>query len=288
MKKTLIISNDSKIKLLNNNILIENSKGSFDESLESIGLIILDQNSTITTNLINELTTNNISIIVYNKKKLPSSFIIPFYGSINRYRNISKQLKWSTKLKKMITLKIIKNKIKNQENVINEIFMIQNEYKDYLDDINVVNMSKSEAFVARKYFYLLFGTKFNRRDYEDPINHKLNYGYAILAATITTEILSHGYLTELGINHCSKTNNFNLTYDLIEPFRQIVDRYVYKTRELIFDNTYKSSLVELLYLKVRYNGKEYSVLNAIKEYVLSIFKSFETKSENEVGCIEII
>ena len=283
--KTLIISNDSKINLSNNNIVITNSKGSFNESLDCISLIIIYSDSSITTNLINEVISKNIPIIICNNKKLPHAYITPYYGTINRFENISKQIKWNKSKKKEITLSIIKNKIENQEKVIKELLGEKDAYKDYLDSLDIYNMDKCEAFVARKYFYSLFGTSFNRRDLNNEINHKLNYGYAIIASIITIEIVSHGYLTEFGINHHSKTNNLNFTYDIIEPFRQVIDRYVYKTKDKEFNLEYKNNLVLLLYSNIKYNGKDYSVINAIKEYVLSIIKSLNGKSS--IGYIDL-
>ncbi len=283
--KTVFISSDSKLTLSNNNIIIENSNGIFNESLDCISLVIIQSKTTLTTNLINDIVDKSIPIIICNNKKLPNAFIVPYYGTINRFETISKQVNWSIDTKSSVSLEIIKNKITNQEKVIEILFDKKNSYSNYLELIDINNKTKCEAFVARKYFYKLFGSKFNRRD-DNIINKKLNYGYAIIAAVITNEIVSHGYLTEIGINHTAKTNNYNFTYDIIEPFRQIVDIFVYQTKDLEFDNEYKVQLINLLYKEIKYNNKKYTVMNAIKEYVLSIIKALNGKSK--VGFIEIV
>lgn len=284
--KSIIINNDSKIKLSNNNIIIENSKGIFNESLDCISLIIIQSKATLTTDLINETINKDIPIIICSDKKLPNAVILPYYGFFNRFETISKQINWSDEQKQKVSLKIIENKILNQQKVIELLFHKPNAYQNYLDSINIENKTRQEAFVARKYFYKLFGNQFNRRDYDNDINKKLNYGYAIIASIITNEIVSHGYLTEIGINHFAKTNNFNLTYDIIEPFRQIVDMFVYNTKSNEFNTDYKIQLVNLLYNEIVYNNKKYSVMSAIKEYVLSIIKALNGKSK--IGTIEII
>ena len=267
--KSIIINNDSKIKLSNNNIIIENSKGIFNESLDCISLIIIQSKATLTTDLINETINKDIPIIICSDKKLPNAVILPYYGSFNRFETISKQINWG-----------------DEQKVIELLFHKPDAYQNYLDSINIENKTKQEAFVARKYFYKLFGNQFNRRDYDNDINKKLNYGYAIIASIITNEIVSHGYLTEIGINHFAKTNNFNFTYDIIEPFRQIVDMFVYNTKSNEFNTDYKVQLVNLLYNEIVYNNKKYSVMSAIKEYVLSIIKALNGKSK--IGTIEII
>ena len=283
--KTVFISNDSKLTLSNNNIIIENTNGVFNESLDCISLVIIQSKTTLTTNLINDIIDKSIPIIICNNKKLPNAYIVPYYGTINRFETISKQINWSIDSKNSVSLEIIKNKISNQEKVIEILFDKKNCYSNYLKLININNKTKCEAFVARKYFYKLYGSKFNRRD-DNIINKKLNYGYAIIAAVITNEIVSHGYLTEIGINHAAKTNNYNFTYDIIEPFRQIVDIFVYQTKHLEFDNECKVQLINLLYKEIRYNNKKYTVMNAIKEYVLSIIKAMNGKSK--VGFIEVV
>lgn len=225
-------------------------------------------------------------MVINNGSKMPNAYIYPVYGLNSRFKTISDQFSWDEERKKKVALKIITNKISNQEKTIEFLFHKRHAYQDYLNDINTENMDKNEAFVARKYFYALFGSDFNRRDYENEINMKLNYGYAIFVSLITNQIISHGYLTEIGIHHKAKTNNYNLTYDIIEPFRPIVDKYVYLTKDVRFDNSYKKELVQLVYTPVKYNNREYTAINAIKEYVLDILKSLS--SNHNIGIIDII
>lgn len=284
--KSLILNKNCKLSLDNNNIVIENENGKFYESLELIDVIILNNKISLTSSLINKIVDNNVLLIINSDSKLPHAYILPIYGSINRYETINKQILWNKNDKLETSLSIIKNKIENQERIIKFLFHESNAYGDYLLDLKKYTITRNEAFVARKYFYKLFGSTFNRRDRHDEINIKLNYGYAIIAALITNEIISHGYLTEIGINHKAKTNNLNLTYDIIEPFRPLIDLYVYKTKDVIFDNDYKNSLVNLIYEPILYNGKKYTVINAIKEYVLSIIKALNDKTN--IGYIEII
>lgn len=284
--KSLIIDNSASLHLNNNNVIIENDKGAFQESLDVIDIIIINQKTTLSTSLINEIVSKDIPIVINNDSKMPNAYIYPVYGSVSRFKTINDQFNWDKKKKNEVALKIITNKISNQEKTIEILFHKKHAYQDYLNDINATNMEKNEAFVARKYFYALFGSGFNRRDWSNEINKKLNYGYAIFASLITNQIVSHGYLTEIGIHHRSKTNNYNLTYDIIEPFRPIVDKYVFLTKDVKFDNAYKKELVNLVYTSVKYRNKEYTVINAIKEYVLDILKSLS--SNHDIGSIDIV
>ena len=66
---------------------------------------------------------------------------------------------------------------------------------------------------------------FSRTD-ENSINAALNYGYGIILSVFNREIVSNGYITQLGLFHDNMFNQFNLGSDLMEPFRPLVDRKV--------------------------------------------------------------
>ena len=48
------------------------------------------------------------------------------------------------------------------------------------------------------------------------------------------EVCANGYLTQLGIFHNNMFNHFNLSCDLMEPFRVLVDRIVYEMKPTEF------------------------------------------------------
>jgi CRISPR-associated protein Cas1 len=56
----------------------------------------------------------------------------------------------------------------------------------------------------------------------------LNYGYAIIRAIISRTLCLYGFEPALGIHHCNELNNFNLSDDMIEPFRPFIDLVVAK------------------------------------------------------------
>mgnify|MGYP001677126056 CR=1 FL=1 len=96
----------------------------------------------------------------------------------------------------------------------------------------------------------------------------MDYGYAILLSVFNREIVLNGYITQLGIKHINEYNQFNLSCDIMEPFRVIVDWYVYNNRERMFNQEYKYDLINLLNLKVIKNCIFQMPLNCIQaEYL---------------------
>ena len=117
------------------------------------------------------------------------------------------------------------------------------------------------------------------RFYDDGVNAALNYGYTIIVSAIIRNLAVFGLNTYLGIHHNSKINNFNLAYDLLEPYRSVVDKFVYDNKDnicypLSFD--FRKKLIDLLNKEVLHNNKKYTIEYSIGLLIKSYIKSFST------------
>ena len=144
--------------------------------------------------------------------------------------------------------------------------------KTYIEEMEPGDKNNREGHAAKVYFNTVFGIDFTRND-ENTINAALNYGYNILLSCFNREIVSNGYLTQIGLWHSSRFNSFNLASDLMEPFRIIVDRKVLTLNLENFDSHNKYELVSILNGEVRIDSKVSYVNNAIKLYCKSIFEA---------------
>ena len=126
------------------------------------------------------------------------------------------------------------------------------------------------------------------REEIDDVNSALNYGYSILLSAVNREIVSCGYITQLGIMHKSEYNYFNLGCDLMEVFRPVIDDYVYSHLGENFDEQYKLGLINSLNAKVKIEDSQYFLTNAISLYVLSIAKALEEKDTEKILIVEVI
>lgn len=85
-----------------------------------------------------------------------------------------------------------------------------------------------EGNCARCYWQLYFpaigwaSTKRERKE-DNPPNKMLNYGYAVLSALCHRSLIIHGLSPQLGVQHVTRYKADPLVYDLMEPFRPIVD-----------------------------------------------------------------
>lgn len=90
------------------------------------------------------------------------------------------------------------------------------------------NDALDESNCARRYWQLYFpaigwvSTKRERHECSPP-NQMLNYGYAVLAALCHRSLVIHGLSPQLGVKHTTRYKADPLVYDLMEPFRPMVD-----------------------------------------------------------------
>ncbi len=231
----------------------------------------------ITSYLISELIKRKIKVIFCDDKRNPQSELIPYYGAHNSSQTIMKQINWTLYTQKVWT-RIIKEKICNQSKLL---YSLDNKnYQKlikYSEELQLMDSTNREGHAAKVYFNSLFGMGFSREESND-INASLNYGYSILLSQFNKSIVNYGYLTQIGIKHSNYFNNFNLSSDLMEPFRPLIDKIVMNTEKIYFDTSMKLSLLEVLNNKIIIKNKEQYVSNAINIYVKSVLSAIENEN----------
>ena len=152
---------------------------------------------------------------------------------------------------------------------------------EYVTQVEFADDTNREGHAAKVYFNALFGMDFTRSA-EVPINAALNYGYSIILSAFNREVSANGYLTQLGIFHDNMFNHFNLSSDMMEPFRILVDRLVYDMSPKEFGKYEKRLLLNVLDQRVKIKGQSQFVMNAIKIYCKSVFDAINDKDPAEI------
>lgn len=254
--------------------------------IPEISILILESTAiSMTAAIISELVKNGIKIIFCDEKHNPESEVCPFYGTYNSFGVISKQINWSKANKELVWTYIIREKIRCQRDFLVELNCVEeaNLLSSYLGSLKINDETNREGHSAKVYFNAIWGQKFSRRN-SDRINSALNYGYSILLSCFNRAITSRGYLTQLGIWHKNEFNVFNLSSDLMEPFRVLVDKIVY---DLNFEKEdYKCRILKIFEMKLRIGGKEQYFENAISIYVDSVLLAIEKGDVNLIKMYE--
>lgn len=281
--RIVVVSKSSKLDLKLGYMVVRDSEETARVHLSEISVLIIENTaSSVTTALLSELTKQKIKVIFCDEKRNPSSELVSYYGCHDTSLKIRSQMAWQSISKQAVWTAIVREKIKNQRD--NLIFFKQTEYElldKYIDELEFGDESNREGHAAKVYFNSMFGKSFSRSD-ESPINAMLNYGYGIILSCVNREIVSNGYITQIGLFHDNMFNQFNLGCDIMEPFRTIIDRKVKEYMPEKFEKEEKRAILELLSTEFIIDGKRQTLLNVIKIYVKSILSAIES---NDISSI---
>lgn len=257
--------------------------------LNEISTLIIESTAvSLTSALLCELMNNKTNVIFCDEKHNPNSQLLPLNSRHDDSGMIKKQITWTKLDKDYVWKLIIENKIYQQAKFLQELGNEKFELlKSYIPEVAFGDETNREGHSAKVYFNALFGLDFKRGGC-DFINSALNYGYAILLSAINREVVSAGYLTQLGVKHCNEFNHFNLSCDLMEPFRPLVDRKVYFAKRTEFSSDFKFELCDILNENVLILGKVYSVSDAISIYVRRILNALSTSNFEDVAFFEVV
>lgn len=240
--------------------------------ISEISILIIESTAvSLTAALLSELTKKKIKVIFCDEKRNPSSELVPYYGAHDTSEKIRRQMAWTSDVKSIIWTEIVREKILKQAKHLDEWNLAEAEMLyNYINEIEIGDASNREGHAAKVYFNALFGKDFTRTE-ENSINAALNYGYGIILSAFNREIVSNGYITQIGLFHDNMFNQFNLASDLMEPFRPLVDKCVLGMKLEQFEHEEKMWLVDILNQEVQIDGKIQYVSNAIKIYCKSVF-----------------
>ncbi len=252
--------------------------------LDEIRLLIIESTAvSMTTALINELIKRRVKVIFCDEKRNPSCELVPYYGSYDTSAKIKKQISWNQSIKTAVWTEVVTEKIRKQAELLDKLALPESDMlKQYVLEVEFGDPSNREGHAAKVYFNALFGKSFSRSE-NNSINAALNYGYSLILSSCCREIVSNGYLTQLGIFHDNMFNQFNLASDLMEPFRILVDKLVHQMSPIKFEHDEKVKLIQLLNQEVIIGNRKEVVTNAIKIYIKSIFDAL---NENDVSLIK--
>jgi CRISPR-associated endonuclease Cas1 subtype II len=284
--RTVIINNRAKLEYSLNYLVCRKGNEEYRINLDEIKFIIINSTQvSITSSLISEATKKKIKIMFTDEKHNPLGEITPYQNNFYTYRKIKEQIAYSKEIMDFLWKNVVERKIINQARNL-EYQHKEEAYQklmNYASEVVDGDTSNREGHAAKVYFNSLFGKDFSR-DAENQTNKYLNYGYAIILSSINREIKALGYLTELGIHHIGESNPFNLSCDFMEPLRPLIDSFVIKN--LLTEDNYKSELIKVLSLNVKYCNKEIILDNALRLYVEDLFNFLRTGDMEKIRFID--
>lgn len=281
--RIVVISRRAKLDYQMGYLVVRN-EGITKIHLGEISTVLIESTAvSLTTGLLAELAKKKIKVIFCDEKRNPSSELVGYYGSHDTSNKVRKQIQWNANIKEAVWTEIVTEKIRKQKELLEYMGKEEAALLDsYIQEIEWNDGTNREGHAAKVYFNALFGMSFTRTA-DNFINAALNYGYAIVLSAFAREVVTNGYITQLGIFHDNMFNHFNLASDLMEPFRVLIDKEVVEMSLEQFEHEEKMRLVNVLNHEVRIDGKMQYVNNAIKIYCKS---AFDALNENDSSLLQ--
>lgn len=255
--------------------------------IEDIGIVVLDNKQiTITQGLLEALLENNCAVITCDSHRMPVGLMLPLCGNSVQSERFQDQISASLPLRKQLWQQTVKAKINNQARVLSICSQAESRcMKKWSDEVKSGDTDNQEARAAAYYWKKIFANikgleGFTRnRDGIEP-NNLLNYGYAILRATVARALVSSGMLPTFGIHHHNRYNAYCLADDIMEPYRPYVDELVFTIVEkygadnLQLTKEIKAILLSIPTIDVVISGKRSPLMVGVTQTTASLYKCF--------------
>ncbi|MBR6757399.1 MAG: type II CRISPR-associated endonuclease Cas1 [Bacteroidaceae bacterium] len=241
IKRTLCFNNPAYLSLRNKQLVIKLPEVECNDTLpeafkrdatrtipiEDIGVILLDNKQiTITQGVLEALLANNCAVISCDSSHMPTGLLLPLESHTLQSERFRNQLDASLPLKKQLWQQTIQAKITNQATALQRVVGCEvGNMRSWARDVRSGDPDNYEARAAAYYWQTFFPRHphFVRGREGEPPNNLLNYGYAILRATVARSLVGSGLLPTLGIHHHNRYNAYCLADDIMEPYRPYVD-----------------------------------------------------------------
>jgi CRISPR-associated protein Cas1 len=210
----------------NNQIILQAGEEKKSLPLEdTAALIVTSRSATFHSHLMQKASESGV-IIIFCRNFRPSGILLP----ANRHTDtlLSRALAgMDSKLRENLWKATVNAKCANQYTLASGFCGNSNELKT-LRRVAFDAKPHKEAMCAKLYWKALGQALGDRAFRRDPtgggLNSLLNYGYAVLLSALLQRLLAVGLDPCFGISHVLRERSTPLGYDLMEPFRPLIDR----------------------------------------------------------------
>lgn len=195
------------------------------EDIESV--IVHGYGISYSNELLVRLTEQGIPLVMCDARHSPVGLLLPIEGHSTQAKRFDAQIAANLPLSKRTWATIVKAKIAQQGQVLDEIGQHRERLRRLEHEVRSGDPMNCEAQAAREYWPALFGGMFRRDRAKGDQNALLNYGYTVLRSAMARAVVAAGLHPTLGVHHQNEGNALRLVDDLMEPFRPFVDLRVW-------------------------------------------------------------
>ncbi len=288
--RTLDIASNTEIHIRNGQLILSTVDGDVSVPIEDIHHIFAHgSNIRLSTMDLSILAQNKVGMTTLDERYLPTAIVIPFEGHARQSKLMHAQVETGKDTYRDLWKQIINKKVSNQARALSILGL---EGADivfaHINALDEDNIDSIEALAAKDYFSY-YHEGLNRR-VDDPINSRLNYGYAVVRSTIARSLVAEGFHPTFGIHHDSQLNPFNLADDLIEPYRPMVDLVAHNVigANLFLNKSERRAMTQVLYNACMMDNSTINILKSVELMCDSLKRIILTDSTEQLALPTIL
>jgi CRISP-associated protein Cas1 len=295
-QRVLMIESACYISVDTGRILLKRGDGKIKTELASdLALICLNHDQiTITVPALRAMHLADCTVMTTDVQHMPSGVMYPLSAQANSVAvtRLRQQITLDSKAEAKAKLwqQIIAQKIQNSALVLR---LTKAKGAVRLERLSKQVLPADKQNVegqAAKHFWQNYFSQPHLQEYTqsrkklgaaDAINIRLNYGYAVLRAMLSRELLIAGLNPILAVGHKNQGNPFNLADDLIEPYRCIVELSVARLNnfDAPFVGLEKKRLLDNMQIELRLSNdpiNQFRLAQAVAQTVKSFCGAIST------------
>ncbi len=251
---------------------------------EVAALVVAHPRVTFTQSTVSGLADAGGILVTSDNRFLPAAMMLPLRSNFIQTQRLTVQAGASKPTRKRLWQQIICAKICAQAKAIEDRTGTPCSIRKMARRVRSGDPTNVEAQAARRYWSDLFGNEFRRDPDRDDQNRLLNYGYAVLRATVARALCGSGLHPSIGIRHHNRYNPFCLADDIMEPWRPTVDGVVVDWTErhgadAPLDAQAKAALIERITGRFDLDGSSRTLFDVLSRTAASLVAVYAGKEK---------
>lgn len=289
IKRTLYFGNATHLSTTKEQLVINyQDQPKKTVPLEDIGVVVIDHYQiTFSSTLMSKLLAQNAAVVTCDARHMPQGLMLNLEGSHTQQEHFRVQLEANQYMKDRFWQQTISAKIANQARLLQQVGIPNENMIRWATKVrsgDVENLESRAAAYHWKHLFVDHLQSFKRGREEGEPNNLLNYGYAILRATVARALVASGLLPTFGYHHRNKYNAYALADDVMEPYRPFVDEVVLELVRSLDDYSeltpaIKAELLKIPALDVKLNGQVSPLMVAVQQTTSSLYKCYSKESD---------
>lgn len=247
-------------------------------------LVLHHHTISLSVGTLRELALAGACIMATDAQHMPCALMLPTQANRAAASRLRRQIAHlDAALSQALWQEIVRSRIRTQAANLRHFELTGAlRLERMVDEVEAGDRTHREGQAARHYWQHFWQDaepdfKREKQGAADPVNARLNFGYAVLRSLVARELVAAGLSPELGVGHHSTENPFNLADDFMEPYRFVVERAARPSAaDGDFDAQARVAMARIVEDTVRIGEKDYRLLPGVRETVASYVRILES------------